>query len=103
MSDTPRKRCAVAFATAARQYLWRVEVARQASVGEVLEAARAQAGANDVPWDEADVGIFGEPCDRGAIPADGDRIEIYRPLSCDPKESRRERVRRARAAARSRR
>ena len=47
-----------------------------------------------VPWD-ADVGIFGELCERDAVPRDGDRIEIYRPLKSDPKVSRR-----ARAAAR---
>jgi uncharacterized protein len=102
VSHPAPKHCTVVYATSARQYSWRVTVPPQASVGEVLAAARSMAGAlEEVPWDAADVGIFGEPCDRGAIPADGDRIEIYRPLNVDPKESRRERVRRARAAARS--
>jgi len=85
------KTCIVAFATPARQWLWEVRLAEAATVAEALELARAQAGAVDVPWN-ADVGIFGELCDRAAIPRDGDRIEIYRPLKADPKESRRARA-----------
>lgn len=97
----PRKRCTVAYATPRRQELWNVELDAAATVADALALARAAAGTVDVPWDTAPVGIFGEPCERTAVPRDGDRIEIYRPLSADPKESRRDRVRRARAAARS--
>jgi putative ubiquitin-RnfH superfamily antitoxin RatB of RatAB toxin-antitoxin module len=74
-----------------RQWQWRVELADSATVGEALELARAAAGAREVPW-SAPVGIFGVVCERGAVPRDGDRIEIYRPLRADPKESRRERA-----------
>jgi putative ubiquitin-RnfH superfamily antitoxin RatB of RatAB toxin-antitoxin module len=73
-----------------------VTLADDGTVRDALEAARTQAGALDVPW-EADVGIFGELCDRSAVPLDGDRIEIYRPLKADPKESRRARARVRRA------
>jgi uncharacterized protein len=90
------KRCLVVFATPAEQWSWRVTLADDATVRDALEAARAQAGALDVPW-AADVGIFGELCDRSAVPLDGDRIEIYRPLKADPKESRRARARDRRA------
>jgi uncharacterized protein len=96
-----RKRCTVAYASAQRQELWTVELDAQATVADALALARKSAGAVDVPWDTAPVGIFGESCERSAVPRDGDRIEIYRPLNVDPKESRRDRVRRARAAARS--
>ena len=68
-----------------------------ATVADALEQARAQAAGLDVPWN-ADVGIFGELCDRAAVPRDGDRIEIYRPLKADPKESRRERAKARKAA-----
>jgi len=86
------KRCTVAFAMPERQWLWVVTLPDGASVADALEQARTQAGGVEVPWN-ADVGIFGELCDRGAVPRDGDRIEIYRPLKSDPKESRRERAR----------
>jgi uncharacterized protein len=85
------KTCLVTFATPARQYTWRVTLDDAASVAAALARAREQAGVVDVPWD-ADVGIFGELCARDAVPRDGDRIEIYRSLRSDPKESRRARV-----------
>lgn len=40
------------------------------------------------------LGIFGRRVQADAPLAEGDRIEIYRPLARDPKESRRERARR---------
>ena len=86
------KRCTVAHATPERQWLWQVMLPVGATVADALAAARAQSKEPAVPWD-ADVGIFGELCDRSAVPRDGDRIEIYRPLKLDPKESRRERAR----------
>ncbi|MEO8016311.1 MAG: RnfH family protein [Pseudomonadota bacterium] len=68
-----------------------------ATVAEALAAARAQSVAIEVPWG-ADVGIFGELCEATAVPRDGDRIELYRPLKSDPKVSRRERERARRVA-----
>ena len=91
------KICTVAFATPERQWLWPVELPDGATVTEALTQARVQSAGVDVPWD-ADVGIFGELCDRAAVPRDGDRIEIYRPLKLDPKESRRARAQARKAA-----
>ena len=91
------KRCTVAYATPERQWLWAVTLADSATVADALEQARAQVAGLEVPWN-ADVGIFGELCDRAAVPRDGDRIEIYRPLKADPKESRRERAKARKAA-----
>jgi putative ubiquitin-RnfH superfamily antitoxin RatB of RatAB toxin-antitoxin module len=91
------KRCTVAYATPERQWLWVVTLPDSATVADALEQARAQAVGLDVPWN-ADVGVFGERCDRAAVPRDGDRIEIYRPLKADPKESRRERAKARKAA-----
>jgi putative ubiquitin-RnfH superfamily antitoxin RatB of RatAB toxin-antitoxin module len=96
------KKCIVAFAMPARQWLWQVSLDDGATVADALAQARAQlcdvhspedpSPMDKVPWD-AEVGIFGELCDRSAVPRDGDRIELYRPLTSDPKESRRERAR----------
>ncbi len=41
-------------------------------------------------------GVFGRLKDPHAPVAQGERIEIYRPLGIDPKEARRRRARRAR-------
>jgi len=94
------KRCTVAYATPARQWLWEVALPDGATVAEALDQVQAQVAGLDVPW-SADVGIFGELCDRAAVPRDGDRIEIYRPLKADPKESRRA-LAKARKAAQDR-
>ena len=91
------KRCTVAYATPERQWLWVVTLPDSATVADALEQARAQAAGLEVPWN-ADVGVFGELCDRAAVPRDGDRIEIYRPLKADPKVSRRERAKVRKAA-----
>ncbi len=40
------------------------------------------------------VGIFGKKARLDAPLADGDRVDIYRPLAMDPKERRRQRARR---------
>jgi putative ubiquitin-RnfH superfamily antitoxin RatB of RatAB toxin-antitoxin module len=46
------------------------------------------------------LGIFGKVVAPGAPLADGDRLEIYRPLALDPKEARRRRALRRRGAKR---
>jgi len=94
------KRCVVAYATSNSQHLWAVEIPSSASIQDAITAARALAPLADVPWERAPVGIFGELRARTDVPADGDRIELYRSLPNDPRQERRERVRQARLAAR---
>ena len=93
-----RKRCTVAWATPVRQYLWSLELPPGATIADALAAARRAAGTAQpaIPWDTAPVGVFGEPRLRHEVFADGDRIELYRPLRHDPREQRRARVQRER-------
>ena len=44
--------------------------------------------------DSQRVGIFGKQVSADARLADGDRVEVYRPLKIDPKQARRQRARR---------
>jgi uncharacterized protein len=105
-AHTARKRCTVAFATRERQYLWSIELPADARIAEALVAARALAASAEltaeIPWDSANVGVFGELRSRGDRYADGDRIELYRPLERDPRERRRERVQRERRSGKHR-
>jgi len=107
MSEGGTKRCVVAYATREHQYLWTVDLPERATIADALEVARGLAASTlttpgtrlelaEVPWDTAPVGVFGELRERGDTPGDGDRIEIYRPLRSDPRQRRRERVRRDR-------
>lgn len=99
-------RCLVAYATRERQYLWSVQLPAGASIAQALAAARAQAAARGeeqaVLWDSAAVGVFGELRARSARCADGERIELYRPLGHDPRAARRARVQRERRAHKGR-
>jgi putative ubiquitin-RnfH superfamily antitoxin RatB of RatAB toxin-antitoxin module len=62
-----------------------------ATVGDALEAGGFT---EQVPGREGSVsyGIFGQACRADHVLADGDRVEIYRPLVFDPMESRRRRA-----------
>ena len=44
------------------------------------------------------LGIWGRLCDAHTLLREGDRVEIYRPLTVDPKEARRLRYRSQRGA-----
>jgi putative ubiquitin-RnfH superfamily antitoxin RatB of RatAB toxin-antitoxin module len=109
MGESGSKRCVVVYATLEHQYLWTVDLPAAATVAEALNAARSAAAEplttrgtgeelHEIPWETAPVGIFGVACNRQAVPADGDRIELYRPLASDPRDRRRERVQRERRA-----
>jgi putative ubiquitin-RnfH superfamily antitoxin RatB of RatAB toxin-antitoxin module len=47
------------------------------------------------------VGIWGREVRRDRIVADGDRVEIYRPLEIDPREARRRRAAAGQTGSRS--
>ncbi|HEX9433230.1 MAG TPA: RnfH family protein [Burkholderiales bacterium] len=63
----------------------KVELPAGALVRDALQAS----GLN---LDPSAVGIFGKRVAPDARLADGDRVEIYRPLALDPKERRRQRA-----------
>jgi hypothetical protein len=97
MAAATLKTCVVAYATPERQHLWAVQLPREATIADAIEAARvaaegSDAGPGPIPWNSAPVGIFGELRTRDHVPEDGDRIELYRPLKDDPRERRRQRV-----------
>lgn len=63
--------------------------------GATVRDAIAAAGlvpAQDLVRDAPAVGVFGQRRSLDAPVANGDRVEIYRPLTIDPKEARRRRA-----------
>lgn len=88
-------RCAFAAELPGWQGELVLEVPDGATVADVLHFARAHVGVavDEAFWASAPAGIFGEVCERNRMIAEGDRIEIYRPLTVDPKAARRERAR----------
>lgn len=91
------KRVVVVYALPERQWSWPLDLPDTATAGDALARARVVAGEVAVPWD-GPIGIFGVLCGRDAVPRDGDRVEVYRALKADPKESRRERAKAGRKA-----
>jgi putative ubiquitin-RnfH superfamily antitoxin RatB of RatAB toxin-antitoxin module len=66
-----------------------------------LDAARRLLGDAAADWAHAATGIYGRALGREYIPADGDRIELYRPLRIDPRAKRRARAAQAAREARA--
>ena len=66
-----------------------------ATVADAIDAASREMPNMQIDWQAAAAGMWGERCARSARINDGDRVELYRPLLCDPKQARRARARRA--------
>lgn len=67
----------------------RLAVPRGVTVRAVIERSRILDSYPEIDLAVNKVGIFGELRDLSTTVQDGDRVEIYRPLLIDPKESRR--------------
>ena len=82
----------VVLAMPERQELIALEVIS----GSTLADAIAQSGVIEMfegfELDTTKVGIFGLKVGQDQVLREGDRVEIYRPLVADPKESRRQRA-----------
>jgi putative ubiquitin-RnfH superfamily antitoxin RatB of RatAB toxin-antitoxin module len=90
----------VAYALAGEQQLLRLSVPAGTTVREAALRSGLDAKFADLDLAQASLGIFGKlvakPEER--VLEAGDRVEIYRPLLADPKEARKARAARARAA-----
>jgi len=73
------------------QYSRCVAVRPGSTVGEVLDNSGLLIEFPDLVG-ALNVGIHGERVTLDALVHDGDRIELYRPLQADPKETRRRRA-----------
>jgi putative ubiquitin-RnfH superfamily antitoxin RatB of RatAB toxin-antitoxin module len=91
--STDRKRCLVACDSAAGVRTCEVELAREASIAEALAAARRLLDVPGIDWERGATGIYGRVLPREHVPADGERVELYRSLLLDPRERRRQRSR----------
>jgi len=83
----------VAFALPDRQWVIAVRVPAGATVAEAITSSGIVEHLGELRVDDDSVGIFSLPARLDDVVADGDRIEIYRPLTRDPKDMRRLRAR----------
>ena len=96
----PRElRVTVVYCAPGCEDLTEVSLPAGATVADAIGAAGVLARRPELASSPPDVGIWGRSCALTQRLEDGDRVELYRPLTVDPKEARRVRaeVRRRRA------
>lgn len=97
MNQDETKQVEVVFALPGRCWREAVRVATEATAAEIATASgldavcEAETGRAPVAY-----GIYGRKIGADDVVGDGQRLELYRPLTVDPRERRRRRTERAR-------
>jgi len=93
-----RVRVTVVYCTPQRQYRLQVDLPPGSTLREAVVASGLIEREPALAGRPLDLGVFSRPRSADAAVREGDRIEVYRPLTVDPKLARR-----VRAAVKSRR
>ncbi|HET6604784.1 MAG TPA: RnfH family protein [Xanthomonadaceae bacterium] len=93
MTTEERIRVEVVYALPQRSWRIELELPAGATVADALAAADLQARIPGARIDPERLAIFARSVTEEQPLSDGDRIEVLRPLQCDPKEVRRRRAR----------
>ena len=88
----------VVFARPEAQTLVALKLTKGASVEDAIVASGLLDLYPEIDLNVNKVGIYGSVCSLDRRLKENDRVEIYRPLRCDPKETRRLRAEKNRAA-----
>ena len=95
MSDAPI-RIEIAYAEPHRAIVKALSLPAGSRLTDALRVAAIDPDLAGVDLMNSTVGIFGKVTDAQYVLKEGDRIEIYRPLTADPKVARRARAQQAR-------
>ncbi|MCP4187927.1 MAG: RnfH family protein [Gammaproteobacteria bacterium] len=87
-----KTRVEVAYAMPQRQLILECEVDPDTSLRDAARQSGIDHHFPEIDLEGCRLGIFGKTVADDYTLADGDRIEIYRPLIADPKEIRRQRA-----------
>ena len=82
----------VAYALPNREFLQPMQVAPGTTIGQAIEQSGVLQAFPDINLVTQPVGIYGKKKTLDTVLRALDRIEIYRPLVADPKDSRRKRA-----------
>ena len=77
-------RVSIAYAEPTAQYWQELEIKDVATVGDAIERSGILQQFPEIDLETQKVGIFGKVVKLDALLAEGDRIEIYRPITADP-------------------
>jgi putative ubiquitin-RnfH superfamily antitoxin RatB of RatAB toxin-antitoxin module len=86
----------VAYAEPQRAIVKTLRLAPQSQVADAMRLAALDPDFSGVDLENSAIGIFGRVVRADHPLKEGDRIEIYRPLTADPKTARRARAKSAR-------
>lgn len=83
----------VAYALPEQQRILTLEVEKGTTVEQAIHLSGMLNLFPQIDLTRQKVGIFSKQCELSHVLETGDRVEIYRPLTRDPKDARRARVR----------
>lgn len=78
----------IAYGLPQRQVWLTLEVPEGTTVGDAIARSGISDQFPDIDLEKQKMGIFGKLTRLDAVLEEGDRVEIYRPLVCDPKTVR---------------
>jgi putative ubiquitin-RnfH superfamily antitoxin RatB of RatAB toxin-antitoxin module len=89
----------VAYATPQEEFIHPMRVAPGTTIGQAIEGSGVLARFPEINLVTQPVGIYGKKKSLETVLRERDRVEIYRPLLADPKDSRRKRAAKKQADA----
>lgn len=92
MADAPTIRIQICYARPDRQFLLEQAVASGTTIQQAIQDSGIMQQAPEIDLTAWRVGIYGKLKALDTVLREHDRVEIYRPLLADPKESRRQRA-----------
>jgi putative ubiquitin-RnfH superfamily antitoxin RatB of RatAB toxin-antitoxin module len=99
MAEVGELQVYVTYALPQSEFIRPLRVAPGTTVGQAIEQSGVLATFPDINLVTQPVGIYGKKKTLETALRDRDRVEIYRPLVADPKDSRRKRAAKKQASA----
>ncbi|WP_304169746.1 RnfH family protein [Lonsdalea britannica] len=90
-------RVEVVYALPERQFLRALKLEEGSTVKQAINASGLLTLRPEIDLTSNKVGIFSRPAKLDEALQEGDRVEIYRPITADPKELRRQRAEHAKS------
>jgi uncharacterized protein len=79
----------VAYATPQRQVWLTLDIPAGATIADAIARSALTDSFPELDLERQRVGVFGKMATLDTVLTDGDRVEIYRPLTVDPKNIKR--------------
>ena len=99
MAEQAELQVYVTYALPQNEFIRPLRVPPGTTVGQAIEQSGVLASFPDINLVTQPVGIYGKKKTLETALRDRDRVEIYRPLVADPKDSRRKRAAKKQSAA----